>query len=41
MDMFFKSLDEDNLDYTKLKVGFMNGESMHAFQLQKLQEETK
>lgn len=31
MEMFFKSLDEENLDFTKYQVGFVSGESMHAF----------
>jgi hypothetical protein len=40
MDMFFKSLDEENLDYIRYQVAFVN-ESMHAFQLQKIADETK
>ena len=40
-NIFYKSLDEENLDYVKYKVSFLEDESMHAFQLQKISYETK
>ena len=39
MEMLFKSLNEEDLDYYKHLVRFTDLESLHAFQLQKLDEE--